>query len=205
MTTGSSDPISEVRRAALAMGPLILEEAEEIERQRRLTPAVVEAMKQAGIFAIAMPKAWGGFELDLPEQLRILETLSSFDGSVGWCAAVGIGAGYASSWLSEEAGRELIPDVNSIFAGSALFAGKAMRIEGKEAIGLVAAGHSIVAATTRRSWPLIVMSSMRKAGRWFAPMVCPRCVFVIYPHRMRGYMTLGSPPGCVAAEVMMLS
>jgi indole-3-acetate monooxygenase len=130
MNTANGDPVSEVRRAALAMGSLIREEADEIERQRRLTPVVVEAMKKTGIFAIAMPRAWGGFELDLPEQLRILETLSSFDGSVGWCAAIGIGAGYASSWLSEQAGRELMPNVNSIFAGSALFAGKAMRVEG---------------------------------------------------------------------------
>jgi len=124
------ETMSEVRRAALDMGPLIHAEADEIERQRRLTSRVVEAMKRAGIFAMAMPKSWGGFELDLPEQLRILETLSRFDGSVGWCAAVGIGAGYASSWLSDEAGRELMPDVNSIFAGSALFAGKAVRVEG---------------------------------------------------------------------------
>jgi indole-3-acetate monooxygenase len=122
--------MSDVRRAALAMGPLIREQADEIERQRRLTPPVVEAMKQAGVYAMSMPKDWGGLELDLPEQLRVIETLSRFDGSVGWCAAVGVGAGYASSWLSDAAGRELMPKVNSIFAGSALFAGKALRTEG---------------------------------------------------------------------------
>jgi indole-3-acetate monooxygenase len=122
--------MSDVRRAALAMGPLIREQADEIERQRRLTPPVVEGMKQAGIYAMSMPKAWGGLELDLPEQLRVLETLARYDGSVGWCASVGIGCGYASAWLTDQAGRELMPDVNSIFAGSALFAGRALRVDG---------------------------------------------------------------------------
>ena len=51
--------VSDVRRAALAMGPLIREQADEIERGRRLTPAVVDAMKQAGIFGMAMPREWG--------------------------------------------------------------------------------------------------------------------------------------------------
>jgi|SRR5271155_4360622 indole-3-acetate monooxygenase len=83
----TDETMSEVRRVALDMGSLICEEADEIERQRRLTSRVVEAMKRAGVFAMAMPKSWGGFELDLPEQLRILEILSRFDGSVGWCAA----------------------------------------------------------------------------------------------------------------------
>src|SRR3984957_15705552 len=122
--------MSDLRRAALAMGPWIREQADEIERQRRLTPPVVKAMKQAGIYAMSMPKVWGGLELDLPEQLRVLETLASFDGSVGWCASVGIGCGYASAWLTDQAGRELMPDVNSIFAGSALFAGRALRVDG---------------------------------------------------------------------------
>lgn len=57
MATAQS--MSDVRRAALAMGPLIREQADEIERGRRLTPAVVDAMKQAGIFAMAMPRTWG--------------------------------------------------------------------------------------------------------------------------------------------------
>ena len=63
------ETMSDVRKAALAMGPLIREQADDIERQRRLTPPVVAALKKAGVYAMSIPKAWGGLELDLPEQL----------------------------------------------------------------------------------------------------------------------------------------
>jgi alkylation response protein AidB-like acyl-CoA dehydrogenase len=59
------ETMSEVRRAALDLGSLIGAEADEIERQRRLTSPVVEAMKRAGIFAMAMPKSWGGSSIYL--------------------------------------------------------------------------------------------------------------------------------------------
>jgi alkylation response protein AidB-like acyl-CoA dehydrogenase len=121
--------MSEVRKAALAMGPLIREQADEIERQRRLTPPVVEAMKQAGIFGMAMPREWGGAELDPLEEIRVIETLSRFDGSVGWCSFIGAAGGQWSSWLGQNAARELFYNVSAAFAASVLFAGKAHRVD----------------------------------------------------------------------------
>jgi indole-3-acetate monooxygenase len=121
--------IRDVRRAALAMGPSIREQADEIERGRCLTPDVVDAMKQAGIFGMAMPREWGGAELDPLEEFRVIETLSRFDGSVGWCAFIGAAGGHWSSWLDQDVARELFRDVNAAFAASILFAGKARRVD----------------------------------------------------------------------------
>jgi alkylation response protein AidB-like acyl-CoA dehydrogenase len=130
MKQRTDDAVSEVRKAAIALGPQIREAADEIEEGRRLPPHIVGAMKQAGIFAIAMPRAWGGSELDLSEQLRILETLSRFDGSVGWCATIGSAGGLISSWLPDEAAREVFGGPDAVSAGSVLFAGKAQRVKG---------------------------------------------------------------------------
>ena len=116
--------MSDIRRAALAMGPLIREQADEIERQRRLTPPVIEAMKQAGIYAMSMPKAWGGLELDLPEQLRVIETRARFDGSVGWCAEMSTSNGYMSSWFSDGAGKELFHNASDAWAAASSSAAK---------------------------------------------------------------------------------
>jgi alkylation response protein AidB-like acyl-CoA dehydrogenase len=129
MNGAAPETMSDVRKAALAMGPLIREQADEIERGRRLTPAVVEAMKQGGIFGMAMPRAWGGAELDPLEQLRVIEILSRFDGSVGWCTFIGAAGGHWSSWLGQDVARELFGDVNAAFAASVLFAGKAHRVD----------------------------------------------------------------------------
>ena len=130
MNQDRGETVSQLRRAAIALGPRIREVADEIERERRLPMTLVEAMKAAGMFGIAMPRTWGGSELPLPEQLEVLEALSYFDGSVGWCATIGSAGGFISSWLSDEAGRELFHDANGISAGSVLFAGKATRVDG---------------------------------------------------------------------------
>jgi alkylation response protein AidB-like acyl-CoA dehydrogenase len=122
--------MSEVLKAAIALGPQIRDTSDEIEESRRLTTSIAAAIKQAGIFGMAMPRAWGGSELALPEQLRVLETISRFDGSTGWCATIGSAAGFTSAWLPDDAARELFRDINAASAGSLLFAGKARRAEG---------------------------------------------------------------------------
>jgi len=93
------ESVSEVRKAAVALEPQIREAANEIEQGRRLPPMIADAMKRAGVFGMAMPQAWGGAELDPLEQLRVIETLARFDGSVGWCAMIGVDGGYYSAYL----------------------------------------------------------------------------------------------------------
>ncbi len=122
--------MSDIRKAAVALGPLIRDAADEIEDGRRLPLRIAEALKQAGVFSVAMPKAWGGPELSIPEQTRIVETLSYFDGSVGWCAIIGLVGGYTAALLPDEYAHEVFPDVNDASAGSVLFAGKAHRVDG---------------------------------------------------------------------------
>jgi alkylation response protein AidB-like acyl-CoA dehydrogenase len=51
----------------------IREHADEAVRARRLNTPVVEAMRTAGVFRMAMPAAWGGPELDVGTQLEVVE------------------------------------------------------------------------------------------------------------------------------------
>ncbi len=41
-----------------------------------------------------MPRAWGGPEVDLIDQVEILEVLSAADASAGWCAMIGSDSGF---------------------------------------------------------------------------------------------------------------
>ena len=59
MNSGADVVASDVRKAAAVFGPDIRAAADEIERGRRLPAAIVESMKRAGIFGMAMPRAWG--------------------------------------------------------------------------------------------------------------------------------------------------
>ncbi|HKT17255.1 MAG TPA: hypothetical protein VJR47_04375, partial [Stellaceae bacterium] len=55
---------------AQALRPLLVREAEAIERDRRLTPAVVSALIENGFYRMLLPKTIGGAELDPPSFMR---------------------------------------------------------------------------------------------------------------------------------------
>ena len=56
--------------AAHELGPSIRAAADEIEQGRRLPTHLVREMQRAGMFRMAMPRSWGGPELDFLTQMR---------------------------------------------------------------------------------------------------------------------------------------
>jgi len=96
---GSSNDAKLILSAATALTPMIYTCREEIERGRRLPLSLVDALKQAGVFRMTMPPAWGGAELDPVSQLRIVEALLAVDASGGWGVIIGCDSGYFSSFL----------------------------------------------------------------------------------------------------------
>jgi alkylation response protein AidB-like acyl-CoA dehydrogenase len=121
---------SPILHAAIAMAPEIRAAAEEIERGRRLPPAISDAMKKAGIFGMAMPRSWGGPELDPLTQFRVIEALAMADGSVGWCAMINCDSGYVSAFIDQDIARAMYPDVQAATAAAATLTGKAARVPG---------------------------------------------------------------------------
>jgi len=79
---------SPVLHAAIGLTEQIRAASNEIEAGRRIPQSIAAAMKQAGIFGMAMPRVWGGPELDPLTQIRVIEALAMADGSVGWCAMI---------------------------------------------------------------------------------------------------------------------
>jgi indole-3-acetate monooxygenase len=116
--------------AAIAMAPMIHAAKDEIERGRRLPQPIAAAMKEAGVFAMAMPRAWGGPELDLPTQFRVIEALALADGSVGWCAMINCDGGYVTAFLDDDAGRALYPDISVATAAPISPVGQATIVPG---------------------------------------------------------------------------
>jgi alkylation response protein AidB-like acyl-CoA dehydrogenase len=55
---------SPVLHAAIGLTQQIRAVSDEIERSRRLPQGLAAAMKDAGVFGMAMPRSWGGPELD---------------------------------------------------------------------------------------------------------------------------------------------
>ena len=73
-----------VVRAAAALQPALRRYREEIEREQRLPPALVEELRDAGFYRLVIPRALGGLEVDPLTYLRVVELLAEGCGSVGW-------------------------------------------------------------------------------------------------------------------------
>jgi indole-3-acetate monooxygenase len=83
--------------AARKLVPLIQSGASEIEAQRELPRPLFEALADAGLFRLALPRSLGGLELDLPTYIQVIEEIGKADASTGWIVNQGaIFATYAA-------------------------------------------------------------------------------------------------------------
>ena len=79
--TRASSPVDVARQLA----PAIRSCADEIEAARELPKALFEALADAGLFHLVLPRSLGCPELDLPTYIRVLEELGKADASTAWC------------------------------------------------------------------------------------------------------------------------
>src|ERR1700675_5133402 len=101
--TESRSPLDAARKLV----PLIRSCADEVEATRELPRPLFEALADAGMFHLALPRALGGSEIDLPAYSRVIEEIGKADGSTGWCVNQGaIFATYAAR-MPHEAARAI--------------------------------------------------------------------------------------------------
>jgi alkylation response protein AidB-like acyl-CoA dehydrogenase len=131
-TTGLRAPLSaaEIINAVRALAPEIQSRGDEIAALRRLPLDLVTKLKAAGVFRMAMPKAWGGPEMTPREQCEVYEVLGATDASVAWCAKIGSDSGYFAAQLDEAAARTLFADLDYVTAGQVPPNGLGERVDG---------------------------------------------------------------------------
>ena len=117
-------------QAAIALRPEITTRRDEIERARRLPADLVAKMKQAGIFRMAMPRNWGGPELDPLSQMRVFEALAVADTSVGWCACINVDGGYLTAFLDQAVAKDMYRDIDAPTSAVGTPGGRAERVKG---------------------------------------------------------------------------
>jgi indole-3-acetate monooxygenase len=88
--------------AARRLGPLIREHAEAGEQRRRLSAEVIDAMREAGLFRMLLPKALGGLETDPFTCSRVVEEIAGFHSAAAWLMQAGnTGAWWAARYPKE--------------------------------------------------------------------------------------------------------
>jgi alkylation response protein AidB-like acyl-CoA dehydrogenase len=73
-------PLAQAQRLA----GLVADEAARSEADATLSPVVVAAFHESGLFGLMVPKELGGEEADLPTVLAVYEEVCRADGSAGW-------------------------------------------------------------------------------------------------------------------------
>src|SRR5215469_10859136 len=81
--------VVDVLAAVRDLVPSIRARSAEIESERRLPLDLLDQLTAAGCFRMLTPRSHGGFEIDLPTSMEVIETIAAADGATGWTVMIG--------------------------------------------------------------------------------------------------------------------
>jgi alkylation response protein AidB-like acyl-CoA dehydrogenase len=97
----AADPLA----AARALAPEVRAAADETEAQRHIPSALVERLRDAGLFHMTLPKDVGGLECDPVTASRVVEEIAAADGSTGWVLMLANQTTFFAGFLPSEQSR----------------------------------------------------------------------------------------------------
>lgn len=129
---GSSAPRSgtDLVERVRALRPLIRSHALRAELERRVTDEVVEALTDAGIHRMNVPRRYGGYQTSLRTQVDALSEVSAARGSAGFMALIQAGCAFIAGLFSDEAQDEIFSDPDVRVGGTLVPSSKAVAADG---------------------------------------------------------------------------
>ena len=118
MVTRKAVDADELLRRVGDLAPLIRKHAPEAERNRCLSAAVVDAMREADLYTMARPKAYGGLELDPVSSFRVVEEVARYDSAAGWNLNLSTAGDYIPAWLPDDGAEEILSTQRLVFGAS---------------------------------------------------------------------------------------
>ena len=98
--------------------PLIEADKLAFDQTRQITPPVVSAMHDVGLFSLWLPRELNGPALNLTDTTRVLEALAQIDGAPAWCAGIATTYSRLGAFLPRETARRIFVDERAIVAGA---------------------------------------------------------------------------------------
>jgi alkylation response protein AidB-like acyl-CoA dehydrogenase len=84
-----------------ALAPLVERHRDSFDEQRRVPEPLIDAIAEAGLFKLWLPRALGGLELSPLDFVDVVEAAAELDGTVGWLVGNGGGMSRAGGYLPE--------------------------------------------------------------------------------------------------------
>jgi alkylation response protein AidB-like acyl-CoA dehydrogenase len=89
------------------LGPRIEACADQIEQERRLPPALLDALFDAGLFRLLLPRSLGGGELDPVSFVHVIEEVAKLDASTAWVLCQTAGCSMVAAYLRPDVAAEI--------------------------------------------------------------------------------------------------
>ena len=121
---------AECLERARGLIPLLRSAAPRIDEACALPADVLDAMHDAGMFRLLIPRTYGGFELKPSDYVRCVEAIAIGDASAAWCMNQGSGCSMTSAYMAPEVSREIWGGKRDVLAWGQGPGTKAVRTEG---------------------------------------------------------------------------
>lgn len=114
------------------LAPRLRAAADEIERGRSLTEPLVQAMVDAGLYRMLLPRSLGGGEIDPLTYFEIVEELTKAESAAGWSVLISTSTmvGTARALTDDQLRPMVSPPRRAIMGGSAPPKGRAVPVPG---------------------------------------------------------------------------
>ncbi len=89
------------------IGPLLSESIDEDESNRRISPAVLNALRENGLLRLFLPKSLGGLETDPITTARLVEAVARYNTAAGWSIMVANTSHWWCKYLPERGVEEV--------------------------------------------------------------------------------------------------
>lgn len=135
MTTWEVDAGAGLLKAAHDLAPLVADESERIERERRIPLTLLTQLIEAGLFRMLVPAWLGGCQADPLTLSAVLQTLAAADASTAWCIGQASGCGMVAALLTRPIAQAIFGNPGTILAwgpgsGTALIVDGGYRLSG---------------------------------------------------------------------------
>lgn len=103
---------------ARGLVPTLKARAWQTEQERRISPEIIEAVREIGIFRLLQPQRFGGLEYGFSDFVRLNLELGKGCGSTAWCVAIAIIHNWVVGLYPLEAQQEVWDDPDALVCGS---------------------------------------------------------------------------------------
>jgi len=126
----SPEICSDIVERARALVPRVASLALEIERGRRLPASLLDALHEARLFRLLLPRSQDGLETDPITFFHVIETIATADASSAWCLSQAGGCAMAAAYLDPAVARRVFGDPRAVLAWGPGPHARALAVEG---------------------------------------------------------------------------